>query len=247
MSTKLEQKVDSLETKVHAYERSENLEEQVNQACAELKEYNREVRNLNRRLEDLAHFVGILETIFERERPESVTELHRGIDDVTQRRQEDILRLLEKGELSEKRSEVRDFQEFVKSSMDNVQEEIKTSQQEWERRISTARAVLKIAGGSPSFQNVLNDLESFLNQDIWDTSEKVTSLDAHWQGLTKAWEKESVDWETFEQRHKLNEKTTATLQKLSRGETIKIGNIDAEVLQDMSRVRQLGNNIELTI
>jgi len=247
MSSKLEQKVKSLESKVKQYKRREDTEKEVDNACGELKEYNRELRQLNKRLEDLAHFSTVLSDVFGEDVPESVVTVSQEVSEVTNRRQQDILGLLDKEKLSSKRREVRNLQDKVKTATDEVKSELGDVESEWQERVSTAESVLKIAGGSRSFESTLSDIKDFVNQEMWKTSKRITTLDSRWQGLEKAWEKEAVDWDSFQREHSLEDETIDILKELSRGKSIHIGNVSMDVLEDMNRVSQLGNNIDLTI
>jgi hypothetical protein len=247
MSSKLEQKAESLELTVRKYERRENLDDQVKKARGELKEYNRELRQLNERLEDLAHFSTVLSDVFGEDVPESVVTVGQEVSEVTNRRQQDILELLDKEKLSGKRREVRNLQDKVKAAADDVKSELEDVGSKWQKRVSTAESVLKIAGGSRSFESTLSDIKDFVNQEIWKTSKRITTLDSRWQGLEKAWEKEAVDWDSFQHEHSLENETIDILKELSRGKSVHIGNVSMDVLEDMNRVSQLGNNIDLTI
>lgn len=247
MTTKLEQKVGSLEEKVQTYERKENLDEKVQQAIGEIDEYNRELRKLNERLADLTHFTAVLQDVFDQDIPESVIEVRSDIDRITDRRQQDILELVRNEDLAEKRREVRDVQEEIKNATDDVQSELQNIQTDWEQRISTARSVLKIAGSDRSFESTLDRVEILITQNIWKTSEQIESLNSRWKGLKRDWDKESVDWDSFQRDHGLNNKTIDVLQKLSKGESVQIGNVDSKVLSDIGQVDQLGNNIRLTL
>lgn len=247
MSSELIQKVDSLEEKVRAYERRENLEEQVQKAIGEIDEYNRELRKLIERVEDLAHFTAVLRDIFDQSPPEPVGEVRRDMDTITGRRQQDILDMLKEEELGDKRRDVRNLQDEVKEATESVKNDLQDIQSEWQQRVSTARSVLKIAGGSRSFESTLDDIEEFVSRDIWKTSKRVRTLDSQWQGLEKAWEKEAVDWDSFQQDNNLTDETVDVLQELSKGENVRVGDLKSEVLDDMSRVDQLGNNIKLSI
>ena len=247
MTTKLEQKVDSLEEKVQAYERRENLDEKVQQASGEIDEYNRELRKLNERIADLAHFTAVLQDVFDQDIPESVIEVRSDIDRITDRRQQDILELVRNEDLAEKRREVRNAQEEIKDATNELQSELQEIQTDWEQRISTARSVLKIAGSDRSFESTLDRVEILITQNIWKTSEGIESLNSRWKDLKQDWDKEGVDWESFQRDHGLNNKTIEVLQKLSKGETVQVGNVDSEVLSDIGQVEQLGDNINMTL
>lgn len=247
MTTKLEQKVDSLEEKVQTYERRENLDEKVQQAIGEIDEYNRELRKLNERLADLTHFTAVLQDVFGKDIPESVIEVRSDIDRITDRRQQDILELVRNEDLAEKRREVRNVQEEIKDATDDVQNELQDIQTDWEQRISTARSVLKIAGNDRSFESTLDRVEILITQNIWKTSEQIESLNSRWKDLKRDWDKEGVDWDSFQQDHELSNETINILQKLSKGESIQVGDVDLEVLSDIGQVEQLGDNIKLTL
>lgn len=246
----LEQKADHLSKKADQAERAQNIDAEVGRARDNIQELARELNSLDSAVETLLFYDGILTEVFSEGRLEEVSRALRRAEEAIDISEEDVLDAAEDRQTSSLTRTVDDARQVVRNARSEVIERIREHQREWESEIEAARDLNQlIDGGSTGFTSDLDDMERFLDSDIWDEDSNPSSLAARWETLQRKWEKNAGKhgWDSFQDEHGLSDETIDALQRFADQGSNRLDRLSIPVLKEMKAVDELESAIRLEI
>ncbi|WP_158056022.1 hypothetical protein [Halorussus halophilus] len=246
----LEEKVNQLGKKAEQAEQAQSIEAKVNRARDNIQELGRELDSLDTAVSTLLFYDKILTDVFGDERHEEVDQALRRARDDSEISDEDVLDAAEDRETSSLTWAVDDARQIVRNARSTVIEEIREHQRYWEDEIESARDLNQIIdGGSTGFDSILDDMESFLDSEIWDEDKNPSSLASRWNLLQRKWEQNAGKhgWDSFQGEHGLSDETVAALQQFADHGSVRLDQLSVSVIKEMKAVNELESAIRLEI
>ncbi|MEZ3118203.1 hypothetical protein RYH80_20000 [Halobaculum sp. MBLA0147] len=243
----LERKIDEIEQKRRDHERSEELEQAVDQADERLQRHNERMASLEDSLEELVHRNTVVTGVFGRAETQGVETVRTRLRDVTGTTSDDILAAVSEGSLSDEGETVSDVENVVESAVDDTKSRLSDVQKKWVSKVSTAESIIRITDGGSEAIQLTQEVEDFVSQEAWKLSKDTGRLMTEWSGLEAKWEEIGVDWETFQRDHGLSDETIRLLQRLADDKNVTLSSTDADAVAELYRVRSLRENVGLTI
>lgn len=246
----LEQKADQLSEKADQAERAQNLDAEVGRARDNIQELARELNSLDTTVGTLLFYDGVLTEVFDDKRLEEVSRAVQRAEDAIDISEEDVLDAAEERQTSSLTRNVDDARQIVRNARGEVIEQIREHQRDWESEIDSARDLNQIIdGGSTGFTSDLDNIESFLESDIWDEDSNPSSLAARWETLERKWERNAGKhgWDSFQDEHGLSDDTVDALQQFADQGSVRLDQLSVSVVEEMKAVDELETAIRLEI
>lgn len=247
---KLEQKIEELEEKADRAERARDLEAEIRRAKDNIGDLGRELESLDSSVETLLFYDGVLTIVFGDDRLNEVDRAVRRVREVSDITDERVLSAAEDRQTNEILQSVEDAQGVVRHARSETIDNIREHQREWEGEIESARDLNQIIGGAGSdFEEVLSDMDSFLNEAIWDEDRTVSSLESRWDSLTGKWEQNAGKhgWDSFQEEHGLSEETMDNLRQFAEEGSVRLNELSVGVIKEMKNIDDLESAIRMEI
>lgn len=210
----------------------------------------RELSSLDSFVESLLFYDGILTRVFGDDRLDEVGRAVRRVRETSDITDGEVLSAAEDRRTAKITRSVEDAQEVVRHARSETIAEIREHQRAWEKEIESARDLNQIIGGTGSdFEEVLSDMDSFLNDAIWDNDRSLPSLKSRWDNLTDEWKQNAGKhgWDSFQQRHGLSEDAMDVLRQFAERGGVRLDKLSIEVIREMKGVDDLESSIRMEI
>lgn len=250
LEDELGQKIDVLTDKADRAERANDLEAEIRRAKDNIGDLGRELDSLESSVESLLFYDGVLTGVFDEDRLDEVDRAIRRVRDVTDIPDESVLDAAEDRETIDLLQTVEDSQGIVRDARSKTIDAIREHQREWEAEIESASDLNQIIGGAGSgFEEVLSDMDEFLNEAIWDEDRTPPSLESQWETLINKWEQNSGrhGWDSFQEEHSLSEDAIDILRQFSEESSVRLNELSVRVIEEMKSVDDLESAIRMEI
>lgn len=246
----LKQKINRIKEKADRAERANDLEAEIQRARDNINGLVGDFQRLDSLAEGLLFYDGVLTRVFGDDRIDEVDRAIERVQSISRTTDEDVLDAAENQEITDLTRSVEDVQEVVRHAKSETIEEVRAHQRDWSEEIESARDLNQIIGGVGSdFNDVLTKMESFLNDDIWNESRSIDSLEAQWERLTDKWSQNAGKhgWESFRDEHRLSEDTMGILRQFAEQGTVRMSEVSIEVVREMKKIEELESAISMEI
>lgn len=246
----LERKVDHLAEKADRAERANDLEAEIRRARDNIQGLAGEIHSLDTHTQDLLFYDGVLTRVFDGNRVDEVDRALERVREISEITDEEVLDAADDRQTNELTQSVEDAHGVVRHARSETIEEIRAIQRDWEDEIESARDLNRIIGGTgQDFEGVLDDMDEFLNSDIWDEDQPLSSLEARWDNLTDKWSQNAGKhgWESFQSEHGLGDETITALRQFAEQGYVRLDEVSVTVMQEMKEVEELESAIRMEI
>jgi len=246
----LKQKINRIEEKADRAERANDLEAEIQRAKDNIDGLVGDFQRLDSLAEGLLFYDGVLRRVFGDDRIDEVDRAIERVQWISRTTDEDVLDAAENQEITDLTRNVEDVQEVVRHARSETIEEVRAHQRDWSDEIESARDLNQIIGGAGSdFNDVLTNMESFLNEDIWNESRSIDSLEAQWERLTDKWSRNAGKhgWDSFKNEYRLSEDTMEILRQFAEQGTVRLNEVSIEVVREMKGIEELESAISMEI
>jgi hypothetical protein len=246
----LEQKIEKFGEKADRAERANDLEAEIRRAKDNIEDLGRELRSFDSSVGSMLFYDKVLTNIFDDERIDEVDRAVRRVREVSDISDEEVLTASEDRETKEIIQGVEDAQEVVRNARSETIDMIREHQREWEEEIESARDLNQIIGGAGSdFEEVLSDMDLFLNNAIWNEDRTLSSLEARWDKLTNKWEQNAGKhgWDSFQEEHGLSTDAMDILKQFAEKGSVRLNELSVEVIEEMKGINDLESAIRMEI
>ncbi|MFC7141820.1 hypothetical protein ACFQMA_18540 [Halosimplex aquaticum] len=246
----LERKIEEIGEKADRAERANDLEAEIRRAKDNIGDLGRELNSLDSSVEGLLFYDGVLTSVFGDDRLDEVDRAVRRVREVSDITDEEVLSAAEDRRTNEILQSVEDAREVVRHARSETIDAIREHQREWEGEIESARDLNQIIGGAGSdFEEVLSDMNAFLNDSIWDEDRTLSSLESRWNNLTDKWEQNAGKhgWDSFQEEHGLSEDAMDILKRFAEEGSVRLNELSVEVIKEMKGVDDLESAIRMEI
>lgn len=247
----LEETVDRLAEKARRTSEAQDLESRVNRATDNIRQLTRELYQLEKAITTLEFYVGIATQVFDIKSPQVVSEALESVKSEADISDEQLLNAADAGEVRDLAGDIRNCVDTINDAKSDVIEDaIREKQRGWEEEIAAARDLNQlIGGGTSSFEDILDDMDSFLSDSIWDESKSPQTLATRWNRLTNQWEENAGrhGWEEFQGEHGFEDDTVEALQRFADKGSLRLDELSISVLKDLKSVEELDSAIRLEI
>jgi hypothetical protein len=248
MSNELEAHVEEVHQQALKYHQQIQVESEVARAKTELSRYNKKLEALERDLEKLRFYEGVVVRICDVDIPESVETAYRKASTVGAVDDDDLLNTLEQKQIETEFEHISEVEDAISDATDKLSEKMKAHQRIWNSQVETAEAVVQVIGASDDLQGVIKGIKSFVNTEMWNKKRySPTGLESTWQGYMNVWKKNPINWEEYQREHDLSDETIRTLKQLARSESTSLDNITEQSFRELKRVGQLKREIKMSI
>jgi len=247
---KLEQKIEELGKKADRAERANDLEAEIRRAKDNIGDLGRELSSLDSSVEGLLFYDGVLTSVFGDDRLDEVDRAIRRVREVSDITDEEVLSAAEDRRTNEIIQSVEDAREVVRHARSETIDAIREHQREWEGEIESARDLNQIIGGTGNdFEEVLSDMDAFLNDSIWDEDRTLSSLESRWDNLTNKWKQNAGKhgWDSFQEEHGLSEDAMDILKRFAEEGSVRLNELSVKVIEEMKGVDGLESAIRMEI
>lgn len=250
--------IDSIEQQAERKKTSENLEDRVTTARAKARSVNSDLQSLADAVEVLQFYREVLNCIVDPDsEPESVSNALEEAAEAVQEGHDEYADLLVNDVKDSNAADVGQLQTRIKaattsveSAIEDVKSELRQHRSEWEKKLSSARELQKIIGaGSEEFTTTVGWIETIVSTKIWEPSNSATAVCTEWENAIEQWRQhqELQDLSSFKKTHNLSDKTVDALKRLDSRSNLTLANVDLDVLEEMKRIDELSEAVELQI
>jgi hypothetical protein len=245
----LESKIDAIDTKAANYETATNFEAKKQEYVNALSTIEKSLGRVERRLERMEFLDAVLVDVLETRRTSisEVEDARANVRSIVDYDADYYYELVDQNEKDPYEQRVQQTRSNVESAIDVLKSELREEEDKWLQRVDAARNVQRLFGDSRDMSTTFNDIETFVENRMWDDSESITTLQADWQGLKKSWERSGADWETFQKEYDLSNGTIALLKELAKGNEVKLERMDESTVSELFSVDDLQDVAKLTI
>ncbi|WP_114579040.1 hypothetical protein [Saliphagus sp. LR7] len=246
----LKQKIEEMGKKADRAERANDLEAEIRRARDNIGDLGRELSSLDSSVEGLLFYDGVLTSAFGDNRLNEVDRAVRRVREVSDITDEEVLSAAEDRRTNEILQSVEDAREVVRHARSETIDAIREHQREWEGEIESARDLNQIIGGAGSdFEEVLSDMDAFLNNAMWDEETTLSSLESRWDNLTDKWEQNAGKhgWDSFQEEHGLSEDAMNILKRFSEEGSVRLNELSVEIIKEIKSVDDLESAIRMEI
>lgn len=250
--------IDSIEQQAERKKTAENLEERVATARTKARSVNSDLQSLTDAVEDLQFYRKVLNGIVDPDaEPESVVNALEEAAKAVEEDHDEYIDLLvsdvkdsDTADVGQLQTRIKTATTAVESAIEDVKSELRQHRSEWEGKLSSARELQKIIGaGSEEFTTTVEWIETIVSKKIWEPSNSATAVCTEWENAIKQWRQhqELQDLSSFKKTHNLSDKTVDALKRLDSRSNLTLANVDLDVLEEMKRIDELSEAVELQI
>lgn len=245
----LKNKVNSIESKASDYETANNFEAKKQKYLNGLSEIETSLGGVDSRLERMEFLCVVLLEILESRKsvPPEVREARESASALVDYDAEYYYELVDEQETDQYEHRVQQTKSNLQKAIQTLESELRDEEDEWLKRVESARSVQRLFGDSMDITPTLSKIETFVKHRMGDESESITALAADWQALKKNWEQQGADWDTFQAEYNLSDRTIDLLQELATGDDVELGRLDKKTISEFMSVDDLQDVAKLTI
>lgn len=256
--SKLGRTIDSIEQQAERKKTAENLEERVATAQTKARSVNSDLQSLVDVVENLQFYRQVLNGIVGSDsEPDSVTNALEEAAEAVEVDKDEYADLLvsdvkdsNTADIDELQTRINDATTSVENATEDVKSKLREHRSEWEDKLSSARELQKIIGaGSDEFTTTVEWIETIVSKKIWDPANSATAICTEWENAIEQWRQhqELQDLSSFKETHNLSDKTVDALKRLDSRSNLTLANVDLDVLEEMKRIDELSEAVELQI
>lgn len=249
-SDPLESKVGKLVEKAERASEADTIQSRISRATTNIDRLYRELRKLENQTESLLFYNGVLTDVFTGDSIDEVRRSIKRVGEVSDISDEELLDATEERATNDYTRSVEDAQTLVRSAKASSIEQIREYQRRRNVDIQAARDLNQVIGGAgDEFEEVLNGMEHFLENEIWDEETPVSYLSSKWNELIGKWDEHAGrhGWEAFQDEHDLSDETMAALRKIADAGSLRLEEVTNEVVEEMKSVPDLNSAIRMEI
>lgn len=251
LDTKLESKVSKMEAKAERIETEKHRDSKLDSSKRSINRLTKTLGSIEETAEELAFYVGILEKVFDGKRPDVVVEKIDAARETAAVDDETILEAAEKNRFAELVESVGEAEDDLDHAMEEVTDLIEEDYQSpWQDDLDSAKQLNQIIGGGDNeFLDIISNIKTFLEYDIWDSSNSVQGLAAQWERLQDTWERNSGKhgWEQFQQQHGLSEETIEEIRQFTTKDTVRLSDLSITTLEEVKSVSELETALQVEL
>jgi hypothetical protein len=249
MSKSLEETTKELEQKADRIQRSKNTDSAVESAATTVSRLNRKVERIEDEAEELAFYVGVLESVFGKNRPAAVGDAVSKAEAAIDISDDELLEAAENEVIGEFIDDAQEAKSELNDCIDLVTDRIEAHRDDWKSQLDTARELNKIIGGDDQFNTLIQSMDSFLDNEIWNTRNTVSALAAKWERYDQRWKENSGKhgWGPFREEHDLSEETIEDLKQFTDEDPVRLSDLSVETLKGIKRVPELEEALQLEL
>lgn len=251
LETTLEETVSELEAKSERIRSARDVETKLSSAEDSIERLNRDLDSLEDTADELAFYVGVLETVFDTDRPVAVERAIATAEEAADIGDKAVLDAAEKQDFTDLYDSVEAADEELEDAIERVDERITDNHQSpWEDELSSARELNRIiGGGDDAFLDIISSMEAFLTQAVWNPDKVPQTLSARWDRLLEKWEENSGKhgWEPFQKEHGLSDETIDELKQFTTKDTVRLSDLSLTALEEVKQVDELESALQVEL
>ena len=253
----LSKAVESIKTHAERKEAAKNVGESVADARGTASKLNDDLFELAEAVQRLQFFRQILVEMFGEDVPESV---HSALDEAksaVEPEQDAVVDGLTKNPRGERGTPVNELHKDVtgakrsiKYAEEGLNETLRTHQNKWENRLSSARELQDIIGEqNDEFIRTVNWLESIIENKVQNPENSASAVIREWKNATNQWENHQhlQGLDAFQRTHDLSDDAIDAVERLRSSSDLPLADVDVEVLEELQRIDQLSESVKLSI
>ncbi|MFC6975902.1 hypothetical protein ACFQL1_16335 [Halomicroarcula sp. GCM10025709] len=196
----LENTISSLESKADDYQTAVNFEAKLQEYKNDASSLQTSLHGLQTRLQEAERFNTIYTEAFGYDSPsyrtpETLNEARRQSRRVLDKSEEDYWELIDEDRADEHEAEIQTARSSINSARQELRSKLNDEQQKWETRVQSARHIQRLMSESRDTETLLTDVETFVQDTMWDDDQSPSSLKTEWRALHKKWTSGVVvDW-----------------------------------------------------
>lgn len=242
--------VERIERKAKQKEDAENIDEKAKSARRSLNRLNGEMEELADAVSKLQFYRQLLYEAFDHPADlPSVTSALEQAEAATKWDSDEVTNKLVDSNTAQLQDEVSDATDAVEDATEAVKEELRDYWSDWDEQLSSARELQRIIGQQDDeFARTVNWLERLVHQDMRNPGKSASSIVSEWENATDQWENnESLQGlSAFKETHDLDDETIAVIRQLSQN-SVRLSDVDVDVLRELKQVSDLAYAVELKI
>ena len=255
--------VEAIEEQAERKETAENIDQKVAAASRTVTSLNNDVQELSEKVEVLQFYRQVFVEIVEpaeiieaSEHPNVQSALEEAEDAVKPAQDEIVEALVDNTEggpgspVNELRKDVTAATASVKNATEGIRRNLREFQNEWEKRLTSARDLQEIISGqNDEFITTVSWMEKLVTEELWNPETSASTLISKWENAVEQWEahRELQGLEEFQQTHDLSDDAINAVEKLSSRSSLTLANVDVDVLMELKQIDQLSEAVELSI
>lgn len=247
MSSNLETTVETLRSKADEYQEATNFEAKLKEHTGSASSLKTSLVGLRNRMQAVERLNDIYTRVFDHETPGEVEDARRQARQVLDRTADDYWKLIDDGRTDQYTAKVQTAKSEADKARTHLRTKLNELQTEWQSDVQAARRIQTLMPSSQESSRLLDDIEAFLANRMWDDSADVTSLQGEWQGLERGWNDGVVGWDELQSQYGLSDDTIDHLKELARGENVSFRDLDRDVVTELLSVDEFRNVLEVTL
>ncbi|WP_139231277.1 hypothetical protein [Halostagnicola kamekurae] len=198
-------------------------------------------------MEEVERLNDIYTRVFDRDTPETVKDARHQARQVLDRTADDYWKLINEDRSEQYTAKVQTAKSEADDARNLLRTELNEIQTAWRDDIRAARRIQTLMPDSRESSQLLNDIEEFVDNRMWDDSADINSLQGEWQGLEKKWDDGVVSWDELQDRYALSDATIDRLKRLAQGEKVSFSKLDGGVVEELMNVDEFRDVLEVTL
>jgi len=247
----LDRRIQKLEKKAERIQNAQDTDTQAESARESLARLQSKMSSIEDTASELGFYVAVLEDVFDGTRPTAVDSALLAAKRAVDIDDETLLTDAENRRLSDHINDISEAEDDLRRVRDSVTKTIEREHQNsWEDDLDSASQLNQIIGGKHSeFESLINSIRSFLNQDVWKSSNSPTVLSQRWAELQRKWEENSGKhgWEPFQEEHGLSNKTIEEIKQFTSQDTVHLSDFSISSLEEIKGVEELESALEVSL
>lgn len=246
----LEGTVQRLTEKAQRARDARSMETKVSRASENIKQLNRELERVERKISTLLFYDGVSQEVFDDERSNQVDEMLKSVRNTVDISEDDLVDHADSGDVRGLIDAIDDRKDDLDKAKEEIIDDIREHQNHWENEIESARDLNSIiGGGSSDFESVLEEMKRFVDEEIWDESRNPTTLATRWSRLTEQWEQNAGrhGWDEFQKEHELTDDTISALKQFAEKGQVRLNQLSVSIVEELKSVEELDSAIRLEI
>lgn len=252
----VEATISDLEKKADKYQEATNFEAKLAQYTNDASSVRKSVYALQSRIEEMERLYAIYSEVFTpADGPDNTEYIEEFVQDARDRARrvldknpDDYWKLIDSDEINDYEAKVQGARSEADKARQTLQDALSQRQNYWEERVKTGKTVLTLMSDTRDAERLLTEINNFVSSEIWDESNSISFLESEWERLQSNLNKGTVaDWDEFRKQHDLSHDTIGVLKQLAQGNQVSFGDLNDQIVDDMLRVDDLRNALEVTL
>lgn len=247
MSSNLEKTVKALRSEADDYQEATNFEAKLQEHTGNASSLETSLVGLRNRMEEVERLNDIYTRVFGRDTPGTVEDARHQARQVIDRTADDYWGLINNDRSEQYTAKVQTAKSDADDARNLLRTKLNELQANWRSDVQAARRIQTLMPDSRESSRLLNDIEEFVGNRMWDDSAGVNSLQAEWQGLEQKWDGGVVSWDELQDQYGLSDNTIDLLKELARGKNVAFRNLDGDVVEELLDVDEFRDVLEVTL